>query len=503
MTNRWWPTPDSALYLGLARSIYQGQGYHFNGQFSVSVTPGLPLLLAAIQALLTEQIWLCNLLMTICGLAALLMIYKVFSLLDSPRLAFWVVAATAASYTFYLYSHRVLTDAPFALLFWTMIYTAMRFLRSSRWWLVPTALLAIMCICIRAPGLLLIGPAALALAFERTSNATRSKRFTLAGVIILAVVVSAAAFYIWARLAVEHQPLYAKHLLHQMDANWAHHLKSFAQSFLAMPITLARLLFSQRGLVFREMGFAAMLLALVGSVVLFRRRRGFISVLVIVYPLAMIILVGPVTGLRERYYMSVHPLLVYAVIQGLSWSIAKLRRWPANPPSKTLVLRTAKIIVIFFIACNAPRLARDAFYYAYLSHGPNFYNVIDSGRYAELFDLAHIIQTSPPTTRVGIVGKDVRILHFQSHRRVVDLYHLRPELLNKPSTLSDVVDSHPDLQVIVFEIKGKGPNFLQRLETAANSANMTAIFSDKHFLAWHRDTSPKLPDPTSSRGQAK
>ncbi len=134
VTDRWWPTGDSALYLGLARSIHQGQGYQFNGEFSVSVTPGLPLILAGVQAMFPDQFLVMNLLMTLCGLASLFVIYKVFSLLDSPIIAFWVVAATATSYSFYLYSHRILTDAPFTLLFWTMLYTAMRYQRSSRWW---------------------------------------------------------------------------------------------------------------------------------------------------------------------------------------------------------------------------------------------------------------------------------------------------------------------------------------------------------------------------------
>ena len=32
VTGSWWPTPDSALYQGLGRSLLHGQGYRFNGQ---------------------------------------------------------------------------------------------------------------------------------------------------------------------------------------------------------------------------------------------------------------------------------------------------------------------------------------------------------------------------------------------------------------------------------------------------------------------------------------
>ncbi len=43
---KWWPTPDSAEYVGLAESLARGDGYRFNGEISTRQTPGLPLLLA-------------------------------------------------------------------------------------------------------------------------------------------------------------------------------------------------------------------------------------------------------------------------------------------------------------------------------------------------------------------------------------------------------------------------------------------------------------------------
>ena len=45
--NQWYPTSDSALYVGLGRSLAEGHGYQFNGQPDTYVTPGLPWLYMA------------------------------------------------------------------------------------------------------------------------------------------------------------------------------------------------------------------------------------------------------------------------------------------------------------------------------------------------------------------------------------------------------------------------------------------------------------------------
>ena len=44
----WLPTPDSALYLMLGRSLAQGHGYALDGQPHAYVPPGYPLFLAAL-----------------------------------------------------------------------------------------------------------------------------------------------------------------------------------------------------------------------------------------------------------------------------------------------------------------------------------------------------------------------------------------------------------------------------------------------------------------------
>ncbi len=496
VTGSWWFSDDTPLYLGLARSLYQGQGYLFNGQFNATVTPGLPLMLAAMHAIVSEQLWIWTLMMTICGLAALVIIYKVLSILDCPIVAFYVVAATALSNVFYLYSHRIMTDAPFTLMFWAMLYLAIRYQWSSWRWLFLVALLTIMCICVRAPGFILLGPTALAFAFDRTANPRLSKRITLALVIALAAALSVAAFYIYARLAVPQQPHYARLMLTHLSHDSAKQFSSFAKGLLEIPITVARVLFSQRGWVFREMGYVAAFLALIGGIALARRGRWLILVLIVTYPLGLIIICGP-SGLRQRYIMPIHPLLVYAVIEGLYCSITKLRQWLKKPRNIRLSITTARIVVTLFIACNVSRIARDAFYYSYLSHTSRFYDVIHDGKYAEMSELARKFQASPPQTLIGTLGRDGRALHFLCRRRIIRLGYRRQTTFKDTDAVLQLVNSRSDLQAVVFSTQAQEPSFLHRLDKAMNAADMTIIHRGKHFLAWQMPAAPKSPPPPS------
>ena len=495
VTNRWWPSDDSAMYLSLARSLYEGQGYQFNGELNLTVTPGLPIVLAGIRAAFGEQFWAYNLLISLCGLMALFMIYRVLSLLDKRDVALPVMAATAFCYAFHLHARLILTDMPFTMLFWTMLYTGLRYQRGSRWWLCLVGLLTVACIFVRAPGLLLVGPAALGLGLDCTSKARWTKRLSLAGVIILAAVVTAGAFYIYVRLVAQQEPYYVKLLMDYLSHDPSRHLKGLIQGLLRMPTALAEALFSQRGLVFREMGFAAMLLAIVGAINLWRRGRRLITVLVIAYPLVLIVFGGGAAGARERYIMPIHPLLVYAVIEGLCWCLGKIQRQLRTAEHTEIFRGPAKILVAILIVCNGPRLARDAFYYSYLSHTPRFYEVIRSGKYAELFEVAERLQRSVPEGPVGLVGDKLSVLHLLTHRRIVLLDRAEQRPIKRTGKLLEAVNSHPELRAIIWGIAGEGSVFLHSLDKAMNSVKMTVLYRGKYFLAWQAISAAKSIEP--------
>ena len=129
VANRWEPTPDSALYLSLARSLERGQGYTFNGQPDNTVTPGLPWVLAAMRRAFGPEFLAPNLFVVLCALGALALAYRSISILSDRRTALAATIGTAASYVYFFNAHCVLTDLPFTLLFWALFYCSLRVAR--------------------------------------------------------------------------------------------------------------------------------------------------------------------------------------------------------------------------------------------------------------------------------------------------------------------------------------------------------------------------------------
>ncbi|MDP6381464.1 MAG: glycosyltransferase family 39 protein, partial [Phycisphaerae bacterium] len=196
VTNLWWPTSDSALYLSLARSIVNGEGYQFNGMPHSHVTPGLPLALAGLRWLFGPGYWVPNLFVALCGMACLWLVYATITRLSDRRMALAIALTTAFSYAFYFIGHRILTDMPFILLFWAVAYAGLRSARGSAWWIVAACVFVVFGITVRAPGMLLLGPLAVGLALERCSNARFGRRVLVGGAVLAAVAVTAIIFYL-------------------------------------------------------------------------------------------------------------------------------------------------------------------------------------------------------------------------------------------------------------------------------------------------------------------
>ena len=124
VTNRWWPTDDSSLYLSLGRSLAAGEGYRFNGRPCNAVTPALPWVLAGVRAVTGEGYGAANLFEATCGLGVLALAWAAMAAVADRHAALLATAACGLSYTFFLGGHRILTGMPFALLYWATIASA-------------------------------------------------------------------------------------------------------------------------------------------------------------------------------------------------------------------------------------------------------------------------------------------------------------------------------------------------------------------------------------------
>lgn len=109
----WRITPDSALFMGVARNLVQGRGFTFNEQTATSINAGFPYLLAAIRPLASDPIIAGNVLMLTLGLASLVLVYLLMLRNAGRPLAVLVTLLTAVNGTFLRHSCEILADIPF------------------------------------------------------------------------------------------------------------------------------------------------------------------------------------------------------------------------------------------------------------------------------------------------------------------------------------------------------------------------------------------------------
>ncbi len=328
----WWPTPDSALYQGLARNLFRGEGYRFNGRFSNDVTPGLPVLIGAVRAVFGEGYRALNVLMTLCGLGSLVVAYLTLARWTNRGAAAAAVLGTFFCYLYFRFSHLILTDAPFALLFWLTAYACVRCLRGGWGWLAAIVPLTALAVAIRAPGALILGPLAGAVVLDRQVPAPPIRRLVVAGAVLLSAAVTIGAFYVVARLLADGTPPYLAG-----PATGGGLLGRFvhvAEGLWRIPGETAKVLTDRHEP--RLLGLLLAVLCGTGLVVAWRRGRRLCAAVCLLNIVPSTFLIGA-GCVRARYLMAVWPLLLLAILRGLLW-VTELRgpvrdgELPPRPP---------------------------------------------------------------------------------------------------------------------------------------------------------------------------
>jgi hypothetical protein len=443
VTGRWWPSDDSAVYLGLGRSLAQGKGYTFNGQVNTAFSPGLPLLLAGLEKLAGEGgIWAPNLFMALCGLATVGLVYLTLRRWTGDGLLPALVAATTAlSYPFYLDSHRVLSDIPFAAAFWLLLYVTTRW-QPRAWLYLLIGALSVVNVLLRAPGILLLGPLALGLLLEKAwrprahvqapispsevgassafSPSSRRRRLALAAAVLAPAGATLAGLWLLARHLSQEAPRYAQLVaVHRGPFAYASRL---LHGLAAVPAAVSQTVIGQP---FWYVGLAMVALAAIGMVSFWTSRRPFLQRVVplvaVIYPLLLALCLSSF-GMRSRYLAPVEPFILLLALQGLEWCM----NWVAARKGKVLLAsqRVAAIggVATLIILANLPHVIRNAVYYSYRSHGDGFYTVIREGRYAELDQVAQLLRLqSPAGAQVAGPPDDIAALHYLSGRIIIGL----------------------------------------------------------------------------------
>ena len=485
-TDLWWPASDSALYLGLARSLSEGHGYRFNGSVNRVVMPGFPVILAGIHVLFGEGFRGPNLFIALCALATITLVYMVIAQKANHATALVVALATGCSYMFYHNAHRILTDMPFTALFWATLYTCLRHQRGSLYGLIPTALLTAVSIAVRAPGVLLLGLLCVGIVFDRSATAHLGRRLLAGAVVGTVVVITTGTFYLLTRSPAASAPDYFAGVNWSLSRGPANTLADLGIGLNRLPGALSELFLSQDVPI--PCGVTILLLAIIGGISCWRRGNRLIPTVVLLYVTALACFASEPKMIRPRYLLPLHGLLVFLTIEGLFSSIAWIYRRKSILPHRVMFGRVAAIFLSIVIVANAPRLLRDAVYYTYLSYTPRYYATIRSGRYEEAFPVANIINKSCGIDSSFAVGRNsVAILHFLSQRKAQPLPAVDRTTVEDAENLLAFITSQSGLDAVVIDISNASQAFLSPLKNSLEDmADWSMAYDGSRYIMYCR-----------------
>ncbi|MCY2931825.1 MAG: glycosyltransferase family 39 protein [Planctomycetota bacterium] len=348
VSRSWHCLPDSALYLGLARSINEGQGYTFNGEFHAMVPPLYPLALAAVTRVFGPSYLAINCFQIVLALACTPAAFGLTRRMFGRDLALLATAAFAVNMVVWDVAASPISDLQFTLLaMWGMsaaVWSAAN--GPGRWAGAALAGLGLAAASLtRSNGFLIVPGAALAvwLGWRGRPAAARLAGAGLLAVLALTPVIA------WNRYVAAHvsgEPvtyLSASHLskpIAQMIPAMAHNL--FAEVFKIASNLMV-------GFSDVPPGLTLILPALiaVGCLVALRRREPML-------PLSLAGLVAALmvaSGVKSRYFLFLYPGMVVLLLAG-AVAVARLaartspRAWPSrgrstSPTASPAARRTA------------------------------------------------------------------------------------------------------------------------------------------------------------------
>jgi hypothetical protein len=303
--------PDTMVYLGLARSIAEGEGYTYNFQPYGKYPPVYPLLLAGARAVSSEalQVRMMQTLQALLGVGALAAAYLLVRARAGLRVALAVVVLSGASTWFWSNSSVILLSEPaYALFSLLALWAAERAIRTERFsvrrWLL-TGVLAAVAIYTHMIGVVLLPALVLGVAFARTRRRSPRQR-ALAGVLVAGLgLVLTVAWWVRGRDLPE-MATYSGHVAEyagEMDEGWDK-MKMRLEEYTAAPLSLSHNQVAGTAAV-----LCFLLLVIPGLVEGFRRYRSCAEFYLCGH-FVVSALMGGGTG-RERYVVPVIPLLFY------------------------------------------------------------------------------------------------------------------------------------------------------------------------------------------------
>jgi hypothetical protein len=479
---QWWPTPDSALYLGQGWTLAETGRLEFNGEVAVEVSPGFPAILALLRWMFGRTFWAPNFFAAFCGLGTLWLTYRCIAILSDERLGLMVTIATASSFLFFFNAHRILTDMPFALCFWGVLYAVLRF-QQGRWpWGVAIGVFSLSAIVIRVPGVIAMACLAVGVALDRSRHTRKGRRLAAAATILVTQVLAAGAMEILARSFSGRTPPYLDITL-KAGKDLARLPLRLGPGLIKFLETISELLDSQQ--IHFPIGVLCVGLLAVGSVFAWRGGRRMAPFTIWAYLAVLVLLIGA-TAVKTRFFVPLQGLYFLVLFEGLLVLVRWVERRRGRDRPRVF-LYTVYILTAFVILTNAPKLLRLAVYYNYLSYTPRFYEKIDHGNFREFPRLARLILTEThPGEPVGVTS-DIRYFHFLSGRKIEPIF--TGSAKNHAKQVDQFIRNRPDVRLFLVQQERKSERLEElnrHLEGLTKQGVLERIYAGRDFHAYRR-----------------
>jgi len=462
VNEHWRVQRDSALYVGVGRSLAEGQGYTYNGRPHTLALPAFPLIVAAVFAVFGESYLALNIVTALIGLGC---IAATWLLLRQMRAGQGDLVAALLLLGFsrqlYSYSAQALTEVPFTLCVVLALWAGQRMLdaegREFWLWSLGAALLSVCATAVRPFGLAL--PVALVGALWLRRDGRREWKRSL-GASALVVGLMALALGLWIhRCAQVHQPgdgTYVRALRGgDVGGTIVWMLSKVPQLLDALGETVMGVGTTAAG------GVLLWVLVLVGVVRLVRQGQLAVPLFLVVYTGG--VLIGQP---GRRYLVPALPLILYALVIGAEMIADRLVRSTAR---RRRVLIVALVLVLL---CNLVRIGKIVVE----NRSPDFYAAVEDGRWQTYQEAAEWLKANAEPDSV-VMGYEARLVHLWTRLPVLELpYPAMPaqpeavrELFRKgnvryvildrdkaASTLpvEKLIELHDDLAQVVYQEAG-------------------------------------------------
>jgi 4-amino-4-deoxy-L-arabinose transferase-like glycosyltransferase len=424
VNNGWRVSNDSARYLAVGQSLAQGHGFTWNhGQSPGGISPGLPVLVAISYRLFGEAFWPLNLMMTVLGIGAIVLTYRIVRLYERRRTALNVFLLTAFSIAMYESSLDILTDLPGMAFCVGAVWCLLRFTRAKGWcWLAAGTVLLVVAVVMRQAVVVLVAPLAVGVALEKCALPRRA-RIAGALVVILPFVLGGAA--VLALMAAGRIPWDAAQYAVAMVTRFgqvADLTAYFVRPVLELPSTVFQLLSGQGLPHFADaatpwlwplvpvawvVGTAVLGATLWGLVRALRRGRTIIALAALGYLLFLtVVWAAPAV----RYLLPILPLVAWFLVDGAGEAA---RRWFVRRRGERGVQVFVSVLVGLLVAMNVPKVAADI----YKAHYPNY----PGSRLNRWQPIADFLKRAPMAEDEVVIAPNGGVIHFLSGRRVVEL----------------------------------------------------------------------------------